>query len=111
MSDGFVSAEEDLDLGPHWIPGGEVPARADITYRQFDYWVKRGLIQIADRDPLAGSGIPRMVSWREVEVARLMGELCRVGLDLETSHRVAREIRATGIGRLGKFVIKRSPGE
>lgn len=89
------------------IPGSQVPDRAGITYRQFDYWVRRGYLKVHSEG--FGSGYPREVTLREVEVARLMGELTAAGIDVVAAHRLAREIRATGMGRLGTFTIRRTP--
>jgi hypothetical protein len=84
---------------------------AGITYRQFDYWCRRGYLQVNKRNEGAGAGVPRVVPWREVQVARLMGELIAAGVEVETACRVAREIRTTGFGTLGgKFRIRPLPG-
>ena len=60
---------------------------AGITYRQLDFWVRRGFLR-----PVHDGGTGRSREWTraELDVARLMGRLTAAGLPLETAHRVAR---------------------
>lgn len=83
--------------------------RAGITYRQFDFWVRRGWIKVETPEG-EGSGRPRLVQWHEVEVLRLMGALVAAGVEPEVAAGVARRLRATGMARLGtRFVIREVP--
>ena len=66
---------------------GDVSALAGISYRQLDYWVRKGFLQPAPGPE--GSGRPRRWTAGEIELARTMGRLIRAGLPLETAHKVA----------------------
>lgn len=100
-----MSEVQGPDLEP-WVRGADVPGRAGITYRQFDYWVRRGFLNV-QREPGAGSGVPRLVHWREVQVARLMGELTAVGVEPEVAAAAARQLQEGGAARLGPFEVRR----
>jgi DNA-binding transcriptional MerR regulator len=44
----------------------EAAEMAGVTYRQLDYWLRRGIIEISD-DPQPGSGHSRRFTQTEVE--------------------------------------------
>lgn len=64
-----------------------VCAAAGITYRQLDYWTKRGLIPLPDQHP--GSGSARSYPPDAVRVAVIMAALIRAGFTLKAAHRIA----------------------
>jgi DNA-binding transcriptional MerR regulator len=68
--------------------------QAGITYRQLDYWTRRGYI--TPENSRYHSGIEREWSRAELGVALRMGRLITAGLSAEVAARVARE----GCGRL-----------
>lgn len=62
---------------------GEVCRIANVTYRQLDYWTRRGYIR--ELNPLPGSGTNRRYSAEEMWRVRLMGQLTDAGLGVETA--------------------------
>lgn len=82
-----------------WVSATEVQARANISYRQLDYWCSTGYL-VPDRSN-PGSGRGRSFSADEAEVACLMGDLVRLGVTPLTAARLAREIAHSGVVPLG----------
>lgn len=62
---------------------GEIIRDAGITYRQLDYWTRRGYVR--ELNPAAGSGINRRYSAQEVWRIRLMAQLVNAGLSLDAA--------------------------
>jgi hypothetical protein len=62
-----------------------------VSYRQIDYWVRRGWLR--PDDPRPGSGYGRDWSDDEVRVAERMARLVRAGLAPDVAARLAREDR------------------
>lgn len=75
---------------------------AGVSYRQLDYWVRRGYLR--PEDALPGSGHSRAWSAHEIAVAREMKRLCDAGLSAELAARVAREFVD------GESLIELAPG-
>jgi DNA-binding transcriptional MerR regulator len=74
----------------------ESVARAcGITYRQLDYWVRRGWVR--PEEPLPGQGRPREWPAAELNIARQMGLLIAAGFNAEAAHQVARDGRALDV--------------
>lgn len=67
-----------------------------VTYRQADYWCRRGYVQATRY--AASSGIPRRLDTAEANVLAVMARLVHAGLTAETAARLARESR-NGHGR------------
>lgn len=67
---------------------GEGAPLDGITYRQLDFWVRRGYLHPDHEAP--GSGGNRRWTEQECHVARLMGRLVAAGFTPEGAHRVAR---------------------
>lgn len=62
------------------------------TYRQLDHWSRGGrILRPSEHNP--GSGHPRTWPVEDVEVARCITRLTRLGLALEVAARVARSAR------------------
>ncbi|WP_432856918.1 MerR family transcriptional regulator [Amycolatopsis sp. CA-161197] len=70
-----------------------VAGLAGISYRQADYWCRKGFIHV----PSKGSGIHRQVGPDEAAVLRTMARLVAAGLAPDAAARVAR--RGDGRGR------------
>lgn len=94
---------------PTWVdedcPEGCVTAmaivhRADITYRQLDYWTRTGLLQPLDRPPHATSGTNRYYPVAQLHRAATLRWLLNAGIELQTCRRVIDELAATGSARL-----------
>lgn len=60
-----------------------------LTYRQLDYWCRRGYLR--PTLPTPGSGCRRVFSLYEVGVAALMIRLVGAGVTVEGAHRAARD--------------------
>jgi DNA-binding transcriptional MerR regulator len=60
-----------------------------ITYRQLDFWCRRGYLRPVTGG--RGSGFPRWYPPEEVEVARCMVALIRDGVRVEVAAKRARE--------------------
>jgi len=58
-----------------------------LTYRQVDYWARLGYLR---PEHAGGSGNRRIWPPAELEVARQMGRLIAVGLDVAHAHDIAR---------------------
>lgn len=71
------------------LDSAEMCERANITYRQLDYWTQRGLLRV-EGDPQPGSGRNRWWPLSEVEIARRMGVLADAGITPKLAERAAR---------------------
>jgi DNA-binding transcriptional MerR regulator len=60
-----------------------------LTYRQLDHWTRRGLLH-PDNSATPGSGHRRVWSESEMTIARAVGELRLLGMELEPAFRMAR---------------------
>jgi hypothetical protein len=73
------------------VCNGHIPDELGITYRQLDYWSRRGHLHPGRADPARPwSGSARTWTPAELEVARLMGLLTAAGLTPGAAERVAR---------------------
>lgn len=70
----------------------EVPG---VTYRQLDYWAKRGFLRPGRENPDKPSGTGNFRDWpaEELRVAEDIGRLRRAGLALPAAERKARQGR------------------
>jgi hypothetical protein len=66
----------------------EACSMAGVTYRQLDYWVRKGMLYPGFGE---GTGNPRWWPASEVEIARRMGCLAAAGLPLDFAARMARD--------------------
>jgi MerR HTH family regulatory protein len=94
-------ADGTLDQFPRVSPDEYGLKVEGVSYRQLDYWVKRGWLH-PDPRPHEHSGVTRTWPAEEVRVARIMGRLKAAGLTPEAAHRIAR--LATGGGELAPGV-------
>lgn len=78
---------------------------AGVSYRQVDYWSKRGYLR--PLEVKTGSGTHRRWPLREYDVLRLMVKLQGVGVEVARSAEVARKAVESGDNRvdLGNGVI------
>lgn len=70
------------------VPDQVRVAAPGITYRKLDYWVRAGYLR--PTNPAPGSGEKRVWTSKELEVARIMVLLTKVGLSVGVSARIAR---------------------
>lgn len=82
----------------------ELAARLDgagVTYRQYDYWLRRGLVPNAD--PTPGSGNRRTLTDEQAEHLRIMAALVASGVTTDAAARLATALRAGYAPRLAGF--------
>ena len=78
-----------------------------ITYRQLDFWCRKGYIRQAGP---AGSGFSRQIPDTERPVLRLMARLVRIGLQAEQASKLARKAVKTGKDRVSIQLSPDDPG-
>lgn len=86
--------EGSLDQFPRVSPDNYGLHVDGVTYRQLDYWVRKGWVH-PDPRPHAASGVTRTWPADEVRVARVMGRLVAAGLSPDAAHTAARAPGAT----------------
>jgi DNA-binding transcriptional MerR regulator len=82
--------------------------RADITYRQLDYWTRVGYLTPVHQH--LGPGFPREYPDDQIELATLLGQLVKAGLAPKAAHQAALDIIAAGHAILGDFTLTPLPG-
>jgi DNA-binding transcriptional MerR regulator len=85
----------------------DVVTECGVTYRQADYWVRRGWILA----PQPGSGYHRRISPSEADALRTLARLVIAGLTAETAARLARETNGRGRHELtdGVHIVLTAP--
>jgi DNA-binding transcriptional MerR regulator len=74
------------------ISGIELCRTCGISYRQLDYWCRRGVLEpMTNATP--GSGIPRPFTEEELRVARALAELRKLHVPLDLLIVVASQLR------------------
>lgn len=75
------------------------------TYRQVDYWVRVGLLQVAR--PVEGSGMYREFDANETRVAQVVGALYDLGVRGDLVREVAAQTRTGGnVIQVGNVAIE-----
>lgn len=89
------------------MSGPRVAELAGVSYRQFDYWVREGLIPTIEIDGVAGEGTGnhRVFTDAELSIAKWMGELVRQGVKPRVAGPLAEAIHEQGYAHLGMFRI------
>ena len=67
-------------------------ALAQISYRQLDYWARKGLV-VPSLAVAAGQGSRRRYSFADVVALRTVAELQRAGVSLQALQNVVKELR------------------
>lgn len=81
----------------------EFERRAGVTYRQLDYWTRKGFLRSSNGE--VGVGHRREWPASEARVGRLMVRLVRAGFKVPDAERIARVIYAgTDVHRLAPGV-------
>lgn len=91
-------------IGPELPHGPEAAKAAGITYRQLDYWTRKGYLRPRDV-ACPGSGHQREYLPAEIQVAALMGQLCAQGMWPSVAEPIARDLIQTGSASLGALSI------
>lgn len=74
----------------------EVCGLAGVTYRQLDYWCRRGWLGDDEGSVGEGSGFARSFTVRQFEVACFMAMLVRAGYTASSAARVAPALADSG---------------
>lgn len=77
----------ETDEGPRYN-AADVPAAIGVTYRQLDYWVRKGYLEPENVE--CGSGHQRLFPPDEFAVALTMAHLVRGGFTVDQAARLAR---------------------
>lgn len=73
---------------PDAIDSNAVAKLAGITYRQLDYWLRRGFVYVSDPEP--GSGYQRQFSLTESAQVIALSALVRIGFSPESASHVLK---------------------
>jgi DNA-binding transcriptional MerR regulator len=77
---------------------------AGITYRQLDYWARTGLVQPGIR-PAAGSGTPRLYSFHDILVLKVVKRLLDTGVSLQQIRVAVGHLRERGVDDLAQMTL------
>jgi DNA-binding transcriptional MerR regulator len=77
---------------------------AGITYRQLDYWARTGLVEPSIRSTI-GSGTPRLYSFRDILVLKVVKRLLDTGVSLQQIRIAVGHLRDRGVDDLGQLTL------
>jgi len=77
---------------------------AGITYRQLDYWARTGLVEPSVRITL-GSGTPRLYSFRDILVLKVVKRLLDTGVSLQQIRVAVGHLRERGVDDLAQITL------
>ena len=77
---------------------------AGITYRQLDYWARTGLVEPSIRSTL-GSGTPRLYSFRDILVLKVVKRLLDTGVSLQQIRVAVGHLRERGVDDLAQITL------
>ncbi|WP_321185066.1 MerR family transcriptional regulator [Enemella dayhoffiae] len=77
---------------------------AGITYRQLDYWARTGLVTPTIREAV-GSGNPRLYSFRDILILKVIKRLIDAGISLQQIRRAIEHLRARGVNDLTEVTL------
>lgn len=77
---------------------------AGISYRQLDYWARTGLLTPSIREAV-GSGNPRLYSFRDILILKVIKRLLDVGISLQQVRRSIDHLRARGVEDLTQVTL------
>ncbi len=75
------------------MSGIELAKECDVSYRQMDYWCRKGFIHT----DVVGSGYARFIEGSEIEIFRLVCKLVKCGLTVEAAAVAARRMVTDGL--------------
>lgn len=91
-------------IGPQLPHDPEAAKAAGVTYRQLDYWTRRGYLAARPRRGI-GSGYNREYLPSEIRIAAWMGMLTASGMVPSGAAEVARDLESTGRASLGALTL------
>ncbi|WP_026197318.1 MerR family transcriptional regulator [Sciscionella marina] len=77
---------------------------AGITYRQLDYWARTKLVMPSIRTAV-GSGSPRLYSFKDVLVLKVVKRLLDTGVSLQNIRTAVEHLRNRGVSDLAKLTL------
>jgi DNA-binding transcriptional MerR regulator len=77
---------------------------AGITYRQLDYWARTGLVEPSIRST-TGSGTPRLYSFRDILVLKVVKRLLDTGVSLQQIRVAVGHLRERGVDDLAQITL------
>ena len=97
---------EDLSAHPQNVGyrGPTACAAAGITYRQLDYWARTGLVEPSVR-ATQGSGSPRLYSFRDILVLKVVKKLLDTGISLQQIRTAVQHLRERGTEDLAQVTL------
>lgn len=98
MSAQAVDEVPDVHLSMPTAEVVEIVHRLGGSYRQLDFWVRRGYLRVPQHRP--GSGYPRVWEPAEVAIAAAMLRLVAAGFTVASAARIAREGEPTRAARV-----------
>jgi DNA-binding transcriptional MerR regulator len=75
-----------------------------ITYRQLDYWARTGLVEPSIRST-TGSGTPRLYSFRDILVLKVVKRLLDTGVSLQQIRVAVGHLRERGVDDLAQITL------
>jgi DNA-binding transcriptional MerR regulator len=75
-----------------------------ITYRQLDYWARTGLVEPSIRST-KGSGTPRLYSFRDILVLKVVKRLLDTGVSLQQIRVAVGHLRERGVDDLAQITL------
>lgn len=103
----FVQGELFPDFDPEFDKGyrGTVASSvAGITYRQLDYWARKGLVQ-PSVTPSRGSGSRRLYSFKDILILAVSKKLLDIGVNLANVAEAIRFMQSRTAGQLSRVTI------
>lgn len=79
-------------------------AAAGITYRQLDYWARRGLVEPSIRAAI-GSDSSRLYSFRDILVLKVVKRLLDTGISLQQIRAAVEHLRERGTVDLARVTL------
>jgi DNA-binding transcriptional MerR regulator len=89
------------NVGYRWLTAC---AAAGITYRQLDYWARTSLVQPSIRTA-QGSGSPRLYSFRDILVLKVVKRLLDTGISLQQIRAAVTHLRDRGTDDLARLTL------
>ena len=90
------------DIPTAHVQAAEVCHRAGVSYRQLDYWARRGFIPNTGK----GSGVPRQFTVEDVDYITTFAKLVHAGLGHDKVHEIMKlGLMQDGMVRLTDHVV------
>lgn len=91
-------------LGQRPLTLPQVATAAEVEYATLHSWLKRGLLT-ASVQVSTGTGSPNLFSSRDALTARVLADLRRSGVDLESMEKASGELQKRGDNLTGEEVL------